>query len=380
MKLKVPKNTLDKAIKSVSKAVPSKGVQPILNNILLTNEENSLVLHATDLDFFIQATIPASNEECGTITLSAKKLEEIVSKLDDDDIYISVNEKNNQTHLACKQSNFDLLGVSAEEFPKFNKPEINSSTNFFSISKAKFSRIMDLIHISASRYDVNSILGGVYFALREADSKVIFEIAATDGNRLSSYEYEIENIDVSKIKQKEVVVPIRVINDVQRILETSVDDTLNIAFFGNQIVFKTQDRFVVSRLLEGVYPRYKQLIPKESDKIAQLDRKDFLNTLERVSVMANELTNMVKLSFSDSCLKVSSSNSDYGLAEDLINIEFMGEPIDLFFNVKYLIEALKTMDFEKIQISMLTQLSPAMIKPLSGDKYIYLVMPIKHMS
>ncbi len=377
MKLKVPKSTLDKAIKSVSKAVPSKGVQPILNNILLVNANGHLKLNATDLDFSIEATIPSTNEIEGSITISAKKLEEVVSKLDEDDVLISVDPETNKTNLFCRHSNFDLVGISAVDFPKMEKAETNA---YISIGKEKFSKIINLVNFSASKYDVNNILGGVYLAVKEnaETGKFVFEIAATDGNRLSSYELEIDKENSNpNFARKEVVVPLRVILDVQKILDSSIDETIKISFLANQIVFFTQDRYIISRLLDGTYPRYKQLIPGNQDKI---DRKELLSCLERVAVMANEITNLVKLSFKDGSLVIESSNQDFGQAADNFAIEYMGDPINIFFNVKYLIEPLKHIDSEKIQIAMTGAINPALIKPISDENYIHLIMPIKHES
>lgn len=380
MKLKVPKSTLDKAIKSVSKAVPSKGVQPILNNILLETSNGQLKLNATDLDFTIEAIIPSTNEIEGSITISARKLEEVVSKLEEDDVVISVDPETKKTNLLCRHSNFDLVGVPADDFPKTEKEQSNA---FISIAKDKLSRVLDLVQFSASKYDLNNILGGVYLAVRDdAESgETIFEIAATDGNRLSSYEFSLDpETNNANFATREVVVPLRVISDVQKILETSVDEEIKISFLTNKIIFFTQDRYIISRLLEGTYPRYKQLIPTGQDKIAQLSRKELLSCLERVAVMANEITNLVKLSFKDSTLVVESSNQDFGKAADNIEIEYVGDPVDIYFNVKYLIEALKHMNSDMVQISMIAALSPALIKPIADENYLHLIMPIKHES
>jgi DNA polymerase III subunit beta len=373
MKFKVPKSILDKAIRSVSRAIPNKSIQPILNNILLENINDSLYLKATDLDLYIEAIVPSNNESEGSITLSARKLEEIVSRLEENDVEISVDLENQKTSINCQKANFDLVGVSSEEFPKFNKP--SEDNEYILINKNKFLKIIDMVSFSSSKYDVNSILGGVFMGFLEKNAHFIFDLAATDGNRLSSFEIEVEAIN---LKQKEAVVPIKVIQDVSKILETSVDENLKISFRSNQIIFKTEDRLIISRLLDGVYPKYKQLIPSEFDKFAQVNRKDLLSVLDRVSVMANEITNLVHLNFSENKLIVKSSNKDFGGAEDLLDIEYMGDEIDIFFNVKYLLEGLKNMDSDQIQVSLIGSVSPMMIKPISNENYLYLVMPIKH--
>jgi DNA polymerase-3 subunit beta len=374
MKLKVRKNSFDKAIKSVAKAVPSKGVQPILNNILLENCNGHLTLNATDLDFSIEAIIPSENEENGRITISAKKLEEIVSKLDEDDIYLEVEIGTNKTNLTCKKSNFELVGISADDFPKIDKPD---TKNFIKLNKHHFSKMINMTHFSSSKYDLNNILGGILFSYKEKDGNKFFEMATTDGNRLSSYEYQLEE-QQGKLEKLEVVVPARIILDVQKIVESSVDDDISISFLNNQVIFFTQDRFIVSRLIEGSYPRYKQLIPQNQDKLAQINTKQFLSCLERVATMANEITNLVKLTFKENKLYIESSNQDYGQAADDMAIHYEGDPLSIFFNVKYIIEPIKHIDSEEIVISMSGAVNPALIKPNSSENYIHLVMPIKH--
>ena len=378
MKLKVPKSTFDKAIKSVSKAIPNKSIQPILSNILLVNNNGHLSLNATDLDLSIEAIIPSQNTESGRITLSAKKLEEIVSRLEEDDIEISVDPENYKTNVVCRKAKFDLVGVSADEFPNPNKPDPKS---FLLIDKSKFIHIVDMVQFAASRYDINNVLGGVYIAIRDSEDRPqakVIEFVATDGNRLSSYSLETEfNGDLNK---KEAIVPIKVMMDINRIIESSVDEQVGISFTNSQIVFKTEDRLVVSRLLDGVYPRYKQLIPSSEvlSKRAIIDRKEFLHCLERVAVMANEITNLVHLNFATDILTIQSSNIDYGLAKDTISIEYTGEDLDIYFNVRYLIEALKCISSDQVEIRLAEKLTPIIIKPVSDEPFIHLLMPIKH--
>lgn len=376
MKFKVPKSTLDKAIKSVSKAIPQKSIQPILNNILLETKEGKLTLNATDLDLSIEATIPSINELDGCITISAKKLEEIVSKLEEDEISFEVDLDSFKTNLICKKANFDLVALPADDFPRIDKPEIGK---FLKIKRNILSKIINLVSFSASRYEINNILSGVFFGIKKINTQIIFEMAATDGNRLSSYEYILEsnqNFDLDN--NIEAVVPIKVVQDAQRILETSIDNEIALSFLNNQIIFFTQDRFIISRLMDGIYPKYKQLIPQNQDKIAQIDRKDFLVCLERIAVMANEITNMVKLSFGKNILEIESSNNDYGQAKEEIRIDYIGDDIKIFFNVKYLIDALKNIDSQIIQMSMISPIAAVLIKPISDENFLHLIMPIKH--
>lgn len=374
MKFKVARSTLDKAVRSVSRAVPNKGIQPILNNILIRNENGHIILNATDLDFSVEATVPSVNDENGSVTLSAKKLEEIVSKLEDSDVFFTI--KNSKANIVCNKANFNIIGSSSEDFPETNKPKPN---DYFVVRTSEFSKVINFVQSSASRYDVNNILSGVFLGLKKEKNDFFLNIAATDGNRLSCCELEVINNSNPSLsfERKEAVVPLKVMVDVQKVIETSIDEELKISFLEKQIVFKTEDRLLVSRLLEGTYPNYKQLIPNSFDRFCQVDRESLISCLERVSVMANEITNLVNLFFSENLLVIKSNNSDFGVAEDNIETEYFGESIEIQFNVKYLLESVRAFDSERIQISLCHSNGPIVIKPISNEKSMYLVMPIK---
>ncbi|MCH2226431.1 MAG: DNA polymerase III subunit beta [Candidatus Caenarcaniphilales bacterium] len=379
MKLKVSQKLLDKAIKSVNKAVPAKGIQPILNNIYLKTLGEKLLLNATDLDFWIEATIPANNLNEGSVAISAKKIEEISSKFSDEELDLFMEDEKKILEIGSEKIKFDLIGLPGDDFPAFEKPDFIDQ-DFISINRQEFLDLLNVVQISASRFDLNNILGGIYIGIKqEEDNSYFLEFASSDGGRLSAYKMKLDNInETHKFANKAVIVPIKIILDVQKILDTSVDDNVEIGFLSSRVVFKTEDRYVVSRILEGEYPNYMELVPKTHDKEAIINRKDLQQALDRVSVMANEVTNMVKFSFNDNQMTLECSNLDFGNAvESLEVVSYNGSEFEINFNVRFIMDYLKVIDSDNIVIHMNANESPALVKPEQGQEHIYVIMPLK---
>lgn len=379
MQLKVSQKLLDKAIKSVAKAVPAKGIQPILNNIYLKTVQGKLLLNATDLDFWIEATIPSQNHVEGEVAISAKKIEEITSKFSDELLNLHMKDENKVLEIGSEKIKYDLIGLAGDDFPAFEKPDL-SGQDFITINRQEFLNLINVIQISASRFDLNNILGGIYIGIRESEEKDYFlEFASSDGGRLSAYSLKLDNLAKNPdFTNKAVIVPIKIILDVHKILDTSVDDNVQVAFLPSQVVFKTEDRFVVSRILEGEYPNYRELVPSGHDKKAIISRKDLQVALDRVAIMANEITNMVKLSFKENQMTLECSNLDFGTAKETLEIcEYVGSVIEINFNVRFIMDFLKVINSENVVINMNANESPALIKPETGSEYIYVIMPLK---
>ncbi|NBW00032.1 MAG: DNA polymerase III subunit beta, partial [Proteobacteria bacterium] len=345
--------------------------------------DNKLLVNATDLDFWIEATIPSTNLEEGSIAVSAKKIEEISSKFFDEELNLSFANESKVLKIGSEKIKFDLIGFPGEDFPAFEKPDLENQSPVI-INRQEFLNFINVVQISASRFDLNNILGGIYIAIREEynqalDSKEYFlDLASSDGGRLSAFSHKLSDLKESNFKHKVVIVPIKIMLDIQKILDTSIDDNLSIYFLSSQVVFKTEDRYIVTRLLEGNYPNYLELVPTGHDKRAIIDRKEFLSALDRVSVMANEITNMVKLSLSAETLKLDSNNLDFGNATQSIPVtHYQGEDIEINFNIKYLIDFLKVVDSELVTFLIHHKESPAIIKPESGAEHIYVIMPLK---
>lgn len=368
MNFKINKDSLLNGLRIVEKATAVRGIQPILSNVLIeTFKDNFIKLSATDLDITIQVKVEADIENIGNITLPAKKLVEIVSKLPNSDIDFSLNSENNITTIKCKNSKFDIIGLPASEFPEIIQPESDESID---IDIEPFAKAIKQTGFATATYDSSNILSGIFCKI-EGET---LEMAATDGNRLSRVVEPIENKDNNEFS---VVIPSRTLNEFTRIFTASDFKKVAITIKSGQICFEAPDKFITSRTLEGQYPKYQQLIPQNQEMKAVINRDDFINSLERTATMVNERTSILKLEFEENSLKLSANTPDLGDSFDKMSVEFDSDELKIAFNYKYILDCLKVIESEDIVIEMNGSLSAAVIKPNNDEDYLCLIMPVQ---
>lgn len=370
MKFNIEKNALLQGLRMVEKITLQRGIQPVLANILMEAVDGrTLKLTSTDLDILIKCNVKATIKEEGSITLPAKKLLEIVSKLPDKAINFVLGE-NNVVEITCGNSKFDIVGIDANEFPQVLDEELLNSPDKIDVEIKPFLKAVKQTVFSTASYDTNNILSGVYCKIINNE----LEMAATDGNRLSRI---VEKVSTTDDKDISVVIPSKTLNELVRLIADSDDDKFSILVKKGQILFKLDDRVLLSRLLEGQYPKYQQLIPEKGEKIAVVDREELISALDRASTMVNERTSIVKFTFSDNKLLLKADTSDAGSSMDLVEVEYKEEELIIAFNYKYVLEALKIMDSEKVRIDLNSSLSATLFKPFNDENYICLVMPVQ---
>lgn len=368
MRFTVERENIYNALNAVSKATAQRGIQPVLSNVLIdTIGGDKIKLSATDLDLYIEADITAEIKEAGSITLPAKKLTEIITRLPEKSIDFTLNTENNLMKIICGKTKFDLIGISASEFPKTVVPESDESIE---IKISELLKAVKETSYSSATYDTSNVLSGVYFEV----GKNYLEMAATDGNRLSRTTKKLEN---TTGKEYTIVVPTRTLVEFTRILTGTQDETVKVVIKNSQISFKLEERILVSRLLEGQYPKYKQLIPTSCEKTVLANRELLTQALERTSTMVNERTSIVKFLFENLHLYLSADTPDLGDSSDVIEVEYEGDELNIAFNYKYILDAIKVIDTERVKIELNGSLSPAILKPDSEEDYLCLVMPVQ---
>lgn len=378
MEVEVKSGPLKKVVSCTSKATSNKVIQPILNNILLSSSDGSLMVYATDLDLSIECKLPADVLKPGKITIPAKKLEEIVNKISGEDINFSI-EKNNITKIKSDKSKFQINGVSSDEFPELIKESKNEKKYF--INQAEFIKAVSLTSFSTSKFDITSILSGVNFVIY--DDK--FELGATDGSRLARYIGNQSNKGKKKEKQdkKSVVIPFRAMAELERLMSSFCEgnEDIQFSFSQGQIIFQNNDFTISTRLIEGNFPEYENLIPKEQPNKAIFNRIELLNSLERVAILSNERTSVVKLSFKKNGKNVllSANSPDYGNAKDEIEVNYKGDELEIAFNYRYLSEALRNLNSQEVVLELGSSLSPILLKLDKEEDfdYNYLIMPVQ---
>lgn len=368
LSFQVEKEVIYNGLKIVERATAQKGLQPVLANVLFEAvDKNTLKLSATDFDLTITTTIEAQIEKEGAITLPAKKIIDIISRLNNGIINFELN--NTTMTITNNKSKFDIIGISANEFPKIeylsedeNEIELDFKPLVIAIKEAAFA--------AASYESNNNLLSGVVCDI----SKNVLEIASTDGNRLARARKIIDNKNDSSNK---IIVPAKVLHELLKMSYFIDDDTVKMYPSGNKIMIKTNTITMISGLMNGQYPQYNQLIPQTFPKEAKINVSKMISALERVSTMVNEKNSIVKFEFTQNTLNMKANTPEAGNSQDELEIIYNGEDITIAFNYKYFLECLKNIEAEDLIMCMNTNLSATVIKPDNEEDFIYLIMPVQ---
>ncbi len=377
MKFIIGKEDLLNGIRIVERATSQKAVQPVLYNILIeTLENNKIRLSATDLVFTVITILDAQIQEQGKITLPAKKLNEIVSKLGNDLVTFESEKafqgetESPNVSITCQKSKFDIIGISANEFPADIFNYTIDESKCFDVELKPFLKGIHQAGFAAASYEVSNLLSGIVCDFNNG----ILEIASTDGNRLARVREKLSN-DITE--QTQLIIPSRTLNELLKMSSFIEEDSIKICKDKSTIIFKSEKITAISRLLEGQFPRYNQLIPSESPKKAIVNVSQLIAALERVSVMVNDKTSIVKMHFAENELTLSADTPDAGKSEDKIDIEYDAEELLIAFNYRFVLDALRIIESDNVIIGLNAPLSATVLKPQSEDDFICLIMPVQ---
>lgn len=372
MEIVLNKEDFSNGIKIVEKITSQKAIQPILSNILIEAVSNDRIKFcATDLNLAINYKTSAQVDVTGAITLSARKLSEIVSKLSSTEITLKTQEDTDNIKIKSGKTEFDMIGLNANEFPKVLDEIDTPETKTVVLNKNEFSKSIKQVIFAVSQQETQAVLTGVCFNIENN----ILELAATDGNRLTRIQKEIEATVDEAIN---FIVPAKTLAEVQRISSIVEDENITLKIQKNKILFEFENLAFQSRLIDGIYPKYQQLIPNASDKKIIVDRAELINSIERVSIMVNDRTNVVKFNFSHNQLEIMADTIEAGRSKDYIDIEYDLADMLTAFNYKYVLDGLKNMDSKNVEIEISDVLAASIFKPQDDkNNYICLIMPVK---
>lgn len=365
----IDKDSLLNKLKIVEKVTAQRGnVQPVLANVLFEAENNVLNLSATDLEISIKAKTTVAVKKEGKITLPAKKLLEIAAKLPDKPVEFSLNEDTNVVNITCGNSKFEIIGISAQEFPVIEEG-ITGGTEIEIELEPLLKSIKNTVY-AAANYENRNVISGVFCLIK--GNKL--EMAATDGNRLTRIVESIKNIDDKSAK---IVIPSKTLNEFVRICSFITEEKVVFIVDKSRLTLKTMSFSINSRLIEGEYPPYEQLIPKSTANNSTVSRDELISALDRVSTMVNDRTSIVKFMFNDNKLLLKAETPNSGTSEDVIDCIYSGEDLAIAFNYKYVLDSIKTMEAKNVNIGLNGSLSATVFKPDSEEDYICLIMPIQ---
>ncbi|MCX7593422.1 MAG: DNA polymerase III subunit beta [Fischerella sp.] len=386
MKLVCTQSNLSTHLSLTSRAVPSRPTHPVLANVLLQAdaETNQVSLTAFDLSLGIRTSFSAEVLQGGAIALPAKLLNDIVSRLPEGEITLNDESSLGSDHLpdynglivtlTAKSGRYQIRAMGGEEFPELPVIENAQAIQF---SAAALIEGLRGSLFATSTDETKQVLTGVHLTVKEDT----LEFAATDGHRLAVVETTNASPDANSEDSLEVTVPARALRELERMLAHSSESEEPVALYFDQgqVVFEWQNQRLTSRTLEGQYPAYRLLIPKQFQRELTLERRQFLSSLERIAVLTDQKNNLVKLSINSDAQEITLSveSQDVGRAMESIPAQISGEDMDIAFNIKYLMEGLKNMSSSEILIQMNTNLTPVIITPLGGLKMTYLAMPVQ---
>jgi len=344
-------------------------LQPVLANILIeTVGNNQVKLSATDFDLSITTLIDAQVETEGKFTLPARKLGDIISRLQDE--LVKLELIGSSVTITCKKSKFDIIGISANEFPKIEE-EI-AEEDSVEIETKPFTKAIREVVSAAAGYETNNLLSGVVCEV----NKNILEMAATDGNRLARVREVVKNNSADSEKTFEMLISSKVLAELSKISLLVETDSIKLSKEAKKIVITIDKTKIISRLMQGQFPKYNQLIPQTFPKEAKINKFDLISALERVAVMVSEKNSIVKFEFEEDTLKLSGDSPEAGNSLDIIDIKYSGETLAIAFNYKFVLEFLKIVEADEIAVKLNTALSATVFAPVSDEDYLYLVMPV----
>ncbi|HZK57608.1 MAG TPA: DNA polymerase III subunit beta [Clostridia bacterium] len=364
MKFFCSPKTLIYSISVVQKAVSSKSTLPILKGIYLEAFDQNLRLVTTDMELGIDHIMDANIIEEGSVVVDARLFSEIIRKLPDSEVEISLKD-NNELLIKCDSIEFNILSYNPSEFPELPKIE---EEQVYKIPQDLFKDMIRQTVFATAEDGTRPILTGVLVETGEG----MLNMVALDGYRVALRKSEID----SQLSDK-VVIPGKTLNEINRIMGGGEDKKVQISLTNNHALFTVDSTKLVSRLLEGEFINYNQIIPKEFKSRIKIETKQLLDSIERASLLGKEgRNNLVKLTITDEKMIIN-SNSELGNVHEEIEIELEGEDLQIAFNSRYFIEALRVVDDDVIYLEFTTNLSPGIIKPISNDNTIYLILPVR---
>src|SRR3984957_10309781 len=360
MKFSVSKDKLLEGLSTVQNVVSTRTTLPILSNVLLQASDGEIRLTTTDLDVGVRGSIEAQVERSGATTLPARRLFAIVRELPASEIYVDVDAKN-MASIRSGASFFKILGLPEEEFPPLARFD---EAKEFSIGQKELKDGLKKTSYAISTDETRYVLNGILFSFKENKLTLV----ATDGRRLALVDLELE---FPRSQELDIIVPTKAVAELQRLVREEGEVKLSIG--ENQIAFELNRTLLVSKLIEGNYPNYRQVIPAEAKERITLERETFLTAVRRVSLLAGEKS--VKLIFTKSNIDIVANTPEVGEAKESLPVMYQGREYSIAFNPEFLMAPLRNLSEDEIYLDLIDELSPGVIK-IAGP-FLYVLMPVR---
>lgn len=362
MKFNLPKESFLKGLQMVQSVISSHSTLPILYNVLVKTEKGQLSLVATDLSVSMKYSTSVETQKSCASTFQARRLLNIIREMPNDAIEIDIDEKD-VASINCGSSEYKVLGLSADEFPPLPSFE---SARCFAMEQRVFKEMLRKTGYAASLDESRQILSGILLSFKDQKLTMV----ATDGRRLALVEQEME---IPGNGPTDIVIPIKTVNELIKVLGD--EGTLNIRVLANLAAFDMGETLVVTKLIEGNYPNFRQVIPGQCEERVALDRESLLAAMRRVALITNESYPSVRVSFEKNKMNISAVTPDVGEAHESVPIKYTGKPIVMAFNPAFIMDPLRNLTSDEVSIELVDDLSPAIIK--CDIPFLYVLMPLR---
>lgn len=371
MEFTIAKESFLKALQRVQGIIENRKTMPILSNVLISAQPEKIEIIATDLEVGMKSSFPADVTKAGKITVSAKKLYEIIKELPEEGVHFSTRE-NDWVDLRCGKAHFNLVGLSPEEFPFF--PAVNDST-FLTIKGSLIRELVEMTAFAICHDETKYNLNGIYIKALEEEGKTLLRMVATDGHRLAMAEKEIASVAATDLKNG-VIFPKKGIFELKKMTDDD-DSEIMLSFLDNSAVVKKNDTVVVMRLVDGYFPDYTRVMPADNDKLATIKREDFIHSLRRMAILSSEKFKGIMMELKNGIMEISASNPELGDARETLEVSYEGPDLAIRFNARYLLDSLSVMGQELVTLALKDELSPAVLKPYQAEDFLTVIMPMR---
>ncbi|HXA15018.1 MAG TPA: DNA polymerase III subunit beta [Opitutaceae bacterium] len=372
MKFKINRDHFANGLAQVLNVVGSKATMPILSNVLIEAEKDQVSLTTTNLDLGIRCKIKAEVKETGSVTLPVKRLATIVRELPNIDVTLDASP-NHQVKLVSGGSNFRIMGIGKEEFPPL--PEFGDEKSF-TLSQTELTTMLKSVAYAQSADETRYILNGIYFNFKDGKLSLV----ATDGRRLALIAKEM---DVPAANAGSIILPAKTASELLRLLDKG--EKLKISFNDRRASFQigtdkdnsglVDSVYLYSKVVEGNYPNYQQVIPKETHQRIKLERELFLQCIHRAALVTSEKSNSVKIKLTSNLLEITAQSPDFGEAHESMAISYSGPDLQVAFNPAFVMDPLRALAKDEIFFELKDEVSPGVFKTL--DSFICVIMPVR---
>jgi DNA polymerase-3 subunit beta len=364
MKFSIKKEDVLRELQLLQGIVEKRNTMPILANILISAAENEIELIGTDLEVGLKTHFPAQIEETGSITISGKKVFEIVRSLADEQTVYFKEGKDLMMEITSGESEFKVLCLPKEDYPQVPEPRFERN---IVIPLDKLKEMIDRVFYAITQ-EQRYYLNGALMLLKDNQ----MELVSTDGHRLA---YTLLTIEGQKVENEiRTIISKKTLSELRKF----DDDSLEFDLDENNLFFHVRNRILISRIIEGKFPNYEAVIPKENPHVLQISREKITDAIRRVSLLSTERSRGIKFNIGQNQIKLFSSNPEIGEARDKVDVDYKGQEMEIGFNSQYLLDFLTAVKSESITFELKDENSAVLLRPTDDDvKYLYVLMPMK---